>query len=113
MKIQFDSLREIKEFILMVDIYHLCDKQEDWGGAGYIITDRCYDPKEKSEIIVTIPEESTVIHGDDYVIVTPYHKQVSWLFKTLFEFVGSHQLEAETLLDGFHVSCEGYFIINP
>ncbi len=114
MKIQFGSLKEIKEFILMVDIYQLCDKQPEWGGKGYIINDRYVDPDEKREIVVANPEESKVIHGYDQIIVTPYYKQLSWLFETLYHFVEyGNELSAGIFLDHFHVGCEGYFIMNP
>ncbi len=114
MQIRFNSLKEIKEFILMVDIYHLCDKQEPWGGRGYIVTDRYPDLESKKEIIVTIPEKSKVIHrSSDQIIVTPYVKQLSWLFMVLQEHVEYGVLPADVLLNCFHSSCEGYFIMNP
>lgn len=115
MEIRFRSLKEIKEFILMVDIYQWCDKQEEWGGKGYIIKDKYFDPDEKNKTVVTRPEESKVIHaGGDQIIITPYYKQLSWLFKTLHDYVMyGNQLSAGTFLSGFHIGCEGYFIMNP
>ncbi len=37
MKITFNGLYDIKEFIHMVDIYQWCDKEKEWGGLGYNI----------------------------------------------------------------------------
>ncbi len=116
LEIRFRSLKEIKEFILMVDIYQLCDKQEEWGGKGYIITNRIYDSEGKRETYVTEPEESKVIsRSGDKIIVTPYYRQLSWLFKTLYHFVeySNDQLGAGAFLKGFSVGCEGYFVMNP
>ena len=114
MKILFNSLSEIKEFILMVDLYQLCDKDPEWGGLGYIITDKEEYYEEKEVTIVTKPHESRVYNNRDTVIVTPYYKQISWLFRTLYEFVNEKkELDVETFLTGFGVGCKGYFLINP
>ncbi len=118
MNIRFESLKEIKEFILMVDIYQLCDKQKEWGGKGYIITNRDYaaESKDEEEYYVMEPCCSRVIkRSADVIIVTPYSKQLSWLFWTLYHFVeyNNEELNAGVFLDGFRIACEGYFIINP
>lgn len=117
MRIEFDSLKEIKEFILMVDIYQWTDQERPWGGKGYIITDRYHHPealeKEEGFIMVSRPEDSRVIKQSDTVIVTPYVKQLSWLFKTLYFLTMEHKLDVLSFDTGFMVACEGYFIMNP
>ena len=115
MEIRFDSLKEIKDFILMVDIYQLCECQEEWGGLGYIITNRDYDAESKKEFVVTEPMESRVPKDTvDKAIITPYCKQISWLFKTLYDFVEyNKELDPGSFLDGFCPLCKGYFLMNP
>lgn len=114
MKIEFTSLYEIKEFILMVDLYQLCKDQDEWGGKGYRITNREYDREAKEDLTVTEPYQSKVLDlGHTIDIVTPYPKQISWLFKTLFHYVEyGNELDAGTFLDNFKILCKGYFIIN-
>lgn len=88
MRIEFESLKEIKEFVLMVDIYHLCVKQEEWGGLGYIITDKYFDSESKTEERIAEPRESRIIkRNGDWIILTPYSRQLSWLFAILSRFV--------------------------
>lgn len=116
MEIKFNNLMEIKEFVLMIDLYQLCKDQEKWGGKGYIITDKDYNLESEEEFTVTEPEQSKVYHRSaDEIIVTPYVKQLSWLFKTLYWLSNENPdiLDPHTLLGIFHVGCEGYFIMNP
>ncbi len=114
MEIKFESLKEIKDYILMTDIYQLCESQKEWGGLGYIITNIESNREEKS-IVIHEPNESRVIKGPgDKAIITPYYKQLSWLFDTLYRFtMYNEELDPKSFLDGFCISCEGYFIINP
>ena len=120
MEIRFASLKEIKEFILMVDIYQLCDKQDQeiWHGR-YIIDNKYHDAELNAEdFVITDPSESRVVHrGHVYCISTPYYKQIGWLYETLEYFAGHHydiniqgkEIDENCLREYFHVCCNLYF----
>ncbi len=113
MRILFDGLYDMKEFILMVDIYQWCDKQEAWGGKGYIIQD-WYINSDKEKNVIDESDQSKVIwRNSDCVIVTPYYKQLSWLFHELHCYVGTGNLNASIFLRGFSACCEEYFKKTP
>lgn len=114
MKIQFDGLWDVKEFMLMVDIYQWCDKQEAWGGKGFNIQNWYMDEDRKRKEFVDEPTGSKVIrYGGGCVIVTPYYKMLSWLFDTLRGLVEDGYLDAGVFLGGFSVCCEEYFKKTP
>lgn len=114
MKIIFDGLYDIKEFILMVDIYQWCDKEKEWGGLGYIIQNCYYDDDREKKIYITESDQSKVIrNGRGCIIVTPYSKQISWLFNLLYLYVQDDGLDSGVLLDGFGACCEDYFKKTP
>ena len=123
MEIKFSSMKEIKEFILMVDIYQLCDKQESWKCHGYMISNRYFDT-ELNEVgkAITDPKESRVVRcGHFHCITTPYYKQLSWLFGVLEYFAEHHynamiqgkELDKTTLRYCFRACCELYFKKHP
>lgn len=115
MKIQFDGLWDVKEFMLMVDIYQWCDKEKAWGGKGYRIQNWYIDDDTKEKTAIEESDQSKVIIPDngDYVIITPYYKQLSWLFGVLHEFGKEGYLHTGVFLNGFHTCCDEYFKKNP
>ena len=114
MTIQFDGLYDIKEFILMVDIYQVCDKVKPWGGLGYIVQDWYADEKEGNRIQIEDSDQSKVIWNDgDCIIVTPYYKQLSWLFETLRCISKEDYLDKGVFLNGFGTCCEELFSKSP
>ncbi len=115
MEIKFDSLKEIKDYILMTDIYQLCEFHKEWGGHGYIITNRDYNKEAEKYEYITEPKESKVLKSQgDKIVITPYYRQISWLFDTLYRFtMYNNELDPHSFLDGFCIICEGYFVINP
>ena len=114
MRIIFDGLYDVKEFILMVDIYQWCDKEVKWEGLGYTIQNSYINYERKEEIIVRESDQSKVIrYGGGCVIVTPFYKQLSWLFNLLRGFVDEHLLRSDAFLDGFSDCCEEYFKKTP
>ena len=114
MKIIFDGLYDIKEFILMVDIYQWCDKEKEWGGLGYNIQNWYNDDDRKEKVFISESDQSKVIrYGGGCVIVTPYYKQISWLFNLLRLYAEDGGLETGVLLNGFSACCEEYFKKTP
>jgi hypothetical protein len=114
MTIQFDGLWDVKEFMLMVDIYQWCDKQEPWGGKGYSIQDCYTDEDWKEKVYVKKSTQSKVIRHNGYcIIITPYYKMLSWLFDVLRHQVERGYLAPGILLSGFSVCCEEYFKKTP
>lgn len=114
MTVVFDGLYDIKEFILMIDIYQWCDKEAAWGGLGFNIQDWYLDTDRKEKAIVGESNESKVIkYGGGCIIVTPYYKQLSWLFSVLRDFVEHDRLDSGVFLDGFRSRCEEYFRMSP
>ncbi len=75
MKIIWDNLEEVKDFINLVGIAKLRKNEKEWGGG----IDWRKDGK-------TLAEESYTEHGPDYVIVTPYFRELSWLFRNTFRY---------------------------
>lgn len=116
MKIEFEGLYDLKEFILMVDIYQFCDKEKAWGGLGYNIQNWYMDENRKEKVVVEDSDQSKVIHyGGGCIIVTPYYKMVSWLFNELRKKVEdcNYNLSSGVLLSGFSACCEEYFRSTP
>ncbi len=114
MQITFDDLYDLKEFILMIDIYQFCDKQEAWGGLGYIIQNWYVDPDRKEKIVVDESDQSRVIRrSGDCVIVTPYYKMISWLFDVLRCYAEESDLDTGVFLGTFSKACEEYFQRTP
>lgn len=114
MKIEFDGLWDIKEFMLMVDIYQWCDKEEEWGGMGYNIRNWYMEEDRKEKITVKESTQSRVHRYDGgCVVVTPYYKHLSWLFRELKHQVDEKYLNAGILLNGFSACCEEYFKNTP
>ena len=52
-------------------------------------------------------------YGGGCIIVTPYYKQISWLFNLLRHYVEDGGLDAGVLLGGFSNCCEKYFKETP
>ena len=98
MKIIWDNLQEIKDFLSVVDISRFSKSDEMWGGLGVIIDDR--GPNRGSEVII----------GPDTHIITPKAKELSWLFRNLYEFSLSGKLSASIFLEGFRTACIAFFI---
>ena len=114
MKVIFENLNEIKEFILMNGYLLFMEKQEEWGGLGVIITDHYVEPESKETVFVTKPEESKAFARSDKIIITPYAKQLSWLIDTLYRYSLEHkELSPDILLDGFYVTSLGFFLNSP
>ena len=101
MKIIWDSLEEIRDFLLCTDITKLAANERKWGGLGIIIDDSAPECKAG---------ESKVIHGSDNIIITPKAKELSWLFRNLYEATLSDILNSERLLDYFWIACVSFFI---
>ena len=107
MQIIWDSLDEVKEFIDMVGLAKLCKDEEEWGGLGYIITGRDIRKDEN-----TPTEKSYTIRDSDYIIVSPYYKELSWLFRNTYRYVEKGTLSSESYLDGFGAACKGFFLLH-
>lgn len=115
MKIQFDGLWDVKEFMLMVDIYQWCDKEKAWEGKGYLVRNWYIDDDTKEKITIEESNQSKVIISDrrDFMIITPYYKQLSWLFRVLHGFGKTGYLSTSVFLTGFHACCDEYFKKTP
>lgn len=107
MRILWDSLEEVKDFINLVGLAKLCKDEEEWGGLGFIITgtDR-WNGVEKAT------EESFTIHTSDYIIVTPYYRELSWLFRNTFRYVERKTLTGGEYAEGFWAACTGFFLMH-
>ncbi len=105
MKIVWESLGEIKDFLELVNIEKLSNSEQNWGGLGYII-----DDGKRSDCIVTEIGESKVINSGDKIIITPKSKELSWLFRNLYECTTYGILPSGILLDAFWAACLGFFI---
>lgn len=108
MKIIWDSLDEIRDFIQLVDITKLAQSEKNWGGLGYII-----DNGERSDLVAIKAGASEVIAEQDIIIFSPKAKELSWLFRNLYEFSCSGKLSSKVLLDAFWVACKIYFMQHP
>ena len=96
MKIVWESLGEIRDFLKFVNIEKLSSSEQNWGGLGYII-----DDGKRSDCTVTEAVESKVINSGDKIIITPKSKELSWLFRNLYECSTYGILPSGILLDGF------------
>lgn len=105
MKIVWDNLNEVKEFINLVGLTKLSKDQPEWGGLGLIITGN--DVQKDGKIPAA---ESYTMHGSDYVIVTPYYKELSWLFKNTYQYVEKGTFSGNNYIEGFWIACTGFFL---
>ena len=114
MKVQFDGLWDVKEFMLMIDIYEWCDKQKEWGGKGFNIQNWYIDPDDKEKIVIEESVQSKVLkYCGGCRVITPYYKQLSWLFSVLFDLTNKGYLDPGIFLNGFRICCEEYFKRTP
>lgn len=107
MTIIWDNLEEVKDFIDLVNLEKLCANEEEWGGLGFIITGK--DVKKDWK---TVAEDSYTLHNNDYIIVTPCYKELSWLFRNTYNHVGEETLDGGQFLEGFWAACTGFFLMN-
>ena len=106
MKIIWDNLREVKKFIDLVGLKKLCKDEEEWGGLGFIITGR--DVRGDG---VSPANESYTLRGPDFVVVSPYWKELCWLFRNTFHYPEHSQyLTGSEYLEGFWLACTGFMI---
>ena len=107
MRIIWDNLREVKDFINLVGLEKLSRDEEEWGGKGFIITGR--DVQNNSD---KPAKEPYTLHGCDYVIVTPYWRELSWLFRMTFRYVEQERLSFRDYTESFWVASKGFFLMN-
>ena len=107
MKIIWDNLDEVKQFIDLVGITKLCKNEREWGGLGFIITGNDVRKEEKNQTI-----ESYTMHGSDYIIVTPCYKELSWLFRNTYQYVEQETLSACEYQEGFWAACTSFFLLH-
>ncbi len=107
MTIVWDNLDEVKRFIDLVGLTKLSKDEPEWGGLGFIITGNDVRKDEK-----TPTAESYTMHNSDYVIVTPYYKELSWLFRNTYRYVEQDTLSGGEYLEGFWAACTGFFLLH-
>lgn len=105
MKIIWDNLDEVKHFIDMVGLTKLCKDEKEWGGLGFIITGKDIRKDQKLPAI-----ESYTMHYSDYIIVTPYYKELSWLFRNTYMYVEKATISGSEYIEGFWAACTGFFL---
>ena len=83
MRIIWDNISEIGKYMEKYGLEKICEDEREWGGRGYIIASGGY--LSKKEKIST--EESKTSRGrGDTIIMTPYAKELSWLFRNLMDY---------------------------
>ena len=107
MKIIWNSISEVKGFIDLVGLSKLCKNEKEWGGVGFIITGK--DVKKDWE---TPTQESYTLRGSDFIVVTPYYKELSWLFRMTYEYPTYGKLTHGEYMEGFWIACKGFFLMN-
>ena len=105
MKIIWNNISEVKDFIDLVGLSKLCKNEKEWGGVGFIITGK--DVKKDWE---TPTQESYTLRGSDLIVVTPYYKELSWLFRITHDYPTYGKLTSTDYLEGFWYACTGFFL---
>lgn len=105
MRIIWDDLEEVKRFIDLVGLAKLCKDEKEWGGLGVNITGN--DVRKDDKLPAT---ESYTLHGPDYIIITPYYKELSWLFRNTYQYTEKGTLSGRDYQDGFWSACTIFFL---
>ena len=91
MEIKFETMSEVKTFILYSDITFWAKDEKPWGGIGMIITD---DMPKEIPYNATSSMDSAAFTDDrrDIILVTPFVHELSWLAGTFFRMPCSTEL---------------------
>lgn len=105
MKIIWDNIREIGEYMNWVGLKKLCSEEREWGGAGVIITSGVGYGHEKP----VTTEESDAFHECDTMILTPYAKELSWLYRNILNYTFENDINMSLVNESLWASCKGFF----
>lgn len=105
MKIIWESICEIGEYMNWVGLKKLCTNGKEWGGHGFIITSGVgygYDKPVSTE-------ESDAFRKVDTIILTPFAKELSWLYTNIEEYIMENHISCD-VIGAFWASCKGFFL---
>ena len=106
MEIIWDSMKEVRNFMENVNLKKISQNEQEWCGLGFIITGRDIRGGGKSPV-----NESYTLCDLDHIVVTPYWKELSWVFRNVYRHPG--KLSYETFMEGFWAACTGFFLQHP
>ena len=106
MEIIWDNMKEVRNFMEAVDLKKISRDEQEWGGLGFIITGRDMRGDRESPA-----KESYTLYDRDHIVVTPYWKELSWVFRNVYRHPG--KLSYDTFMDGFWAACTGFFLQHP
>ena len=111
MRIEWDSLDEIHDYMHRFGLRKICEKESEWGGHGLIITSGGGYGFEKA---VSLPGESQAFrdYGShrDYLIRTPYARELGWLYRSFLSFLEKRKTGIGLFNEAFYCASLGYFI---
>lgn len=109
MKIIWDNIHEIGKYIRKFGLEKICEDEYEWGGRGYIIASGGYLSDKKkisSEESVSRPGAG----GGDTIIMTPYAKELSWLFRNLMNYAQENNKNVHLVEESVWVASAAFFV---
>ena len=106
MEIIWDSMKEVRNSMENVNLKKISQNEPEWGSLGFIITGRDLRGDGKSPAT-----ESYTLCDRDHIVVTPYWKELSWVFRNVYRHPG--KLAYDTFMEGFWAACTGFFLQHP
>lgn len=109
MKIEWESLEEMKSFVIHYDFSEIIRHSVPWGGLGLNIKEK-YDYGNDSDSEKTCSESCVI---GDSVIITPYCSELSWLARELMGYYRTHKKYSDEIFTiQMCKASEAFFVIH-
>lgn len=111
MTITWDSLEDLRAFILHADISWFCGADNDWGTAGLIITSPS-SPRLSPDEIKEHGESFTIGSRGDKLICTPCVHELVWYMKQLLQLMNNKHVSFSAVFEGTWAAATGFFLTH-